>query len=118
MLDSLDRYSPGRKSNGMLEKLHGRIMKRERDCSMDVYKYIIYKIKLLRKDLDTERSYVAVFRSNMIQLLITMILLLMNLMRDIMVYRQRINKGQYENKMLMDLITLRIFYSKCSNGAQ
>ena len=42
---SLDRYSPGRKSNGMLEKLHGRIMKRERDCSMDVYKYINYKIK-------------------------------------------------------------------------
>ena len=39
---------------------------------MDVYKYKIYKIKLLRKDLDTERSYVAVLRSNMIQRLITM----------------------------------------------
>jgi hypothetical protein len=35
-----------------------------------------------------------------------------------MVYRQRINKGQYENEMLIDLITLQIFHSKCSNGAQ
>ena len=80
MLDSLDRYSPGRKSNGMLEKLHVRIMKRERDCSMDVYKYTIYKIKLLRKDLDPERSYVEVLRSYVSQRLITMLSLLMNLM--------------------------------------
>ena len=47
---------------------------------MDVYKYINYKIKLLRKDLDTERSNVEVLRSYMTQLLITMVLLLMNLM--------------------------------------
>jgi hypothetical protein len=42
--------------------------------------YTIYKFKLLRKDLDTERSNVEVLKSNMIQLLITMVLLLMNLM--------------------------------------
>ena len=78
----------------------------------------MYKINLLRKDLDTERSYVEVLRSNMMQRFFTMLSLLMNLMRNITVYRQRINKGQYENEMLMDLITLRIFYSKCSNGAQ
>ena len=64
----------------MSEKLHGQTIKRVRDCSMNVYKYIIYKIKLLRKDLDTDRSNVEVLKSYMIQLLITIILSLMNLM--------------------------------------